>query len=131
VPRNTQLPDRRVLSGRSSRTAAASFSYGTIAAVLLPIPLGILWTGAAILVYAMNRHHPYERVGEYTQRAAYRFYGVAGGFIAVASFFPGSGVGFFLVVWALAAAALISLSVRDLVQIYRSDWPDLDISESI
>ncbi len=127
MPRNTQSPERRLLSGKSSRKAAASFSYGTIAAVLLPIPLGILWTGAAILVYAMNRHHPYEMVGEYTQRAAYRFYGVAGGFIAIASFFPGSGIGFFLVVWALAAIVLISLSVSDLIRIYRADWPDLQV----
>ena len=75
---NTTQPEARLISARSARSAARLFNYGNIVAMLVPLPLGILWLGASMIVYAMNRHHPNERVGHYTQQAAYRIYAVAG-----------------------------------------------------
>ena len=63
-------------------------NYGNLVAILIPFPLLIFWFGASMLVYALNRHHPDPRVGHYTQQAAYRFYGVTGFFVAVATFIP-------------------------------------------
>ncbi|MCK7581443.1 MAG: hypothetical protein MZV65_41295 [Chromatiales bacterium] len=51
----------------------------------MPFPLLIFWFGASMLVYALNRHHPNPKVGHYTQQAAYRFYGVTGFFVAIAT----------------------------------------------
>ena len=76
-------------------------------AILVPFPLLIFWFGASMLVYAMNRHHPNPKVGHYTQQAAYRFYGVTGFFVVVATFIPGGGWIWYLTAWTLAALVLI------------------------
>ncbi len=115
------------LYGRRARRAAALFNYGNILAILVPIPLGMLWLGLSMLVYAMNRHHPNEKVGHYTQQAAYRFYGVTGFFVAAATFIPGGGWTYYLIAWALAAAVLIPWSVMDLLRIYRDTWSDMEL----
>jgi hypothetical protein len=81
-------PEPRIVPARSARTAAKLFNYGNILAVLMPFPLIIFWFGASMFVYAMNRHHPNERVGHYTQQAAYRFYAIVGALIVVGTFFP-------------------------------------------
>jgi hypothetical protein len=117
--------DTAVLSGRKARFAAAVFNYGNIIAMLLPVPLGMLWLGLSMLVYAMNRHHPNPRVGYYTQQAAYRFYAVSGFFVAIATFIPGGGWNYYLVAWALAAAILIPWSILDLMRIRRECWDDM------
>jgi hypothetical protein len=80
-----------------------------------------------MVVYAMNRHHPNPRVGHYTQQAAYRFYGIAGFFVAAATFIPGSGWSYYLAAWALAAAILIPWSIFDLIRIRRERWDDLQL----
>lgn len=116
------------VSGRRARLAAALFNYGNIVALLVPIPLGMLWLGASMLVYAMNRHHPNPRVGHYTQQAAYRFYGVTGFFVAVATFIPGSGWTYYLLAWALASLILIPWSIIDLVRINRERWDDIELT---
>ncbi len=116
-----------MLPGRKARAAAAVFNYGNIIAVIVPVPLGMLWLGASMLVYAMNRHHPDPKVGHYTQQAAYRFYGVSGFFVAVATFIPGGGWNYYLVSWALAAAILIPWSIFDLIRIRRDRWDDLQL----
>lgn len=116
-----------MLPGRKARSAAAVFNYGNILAIIIPVPLGMLWLGLSMVVYAMNRHHPNPRVGHYTQQAAYRFYGIAGFFVAVATFIPGGGVSYYLVAWALAAAILIPWSIFDLIRIRRERWDDLQI----
>ncbi len=118
------------VSGRRARTAAVLFNIGNIVAVMVPIPLGMLWLGASMLVYAMNRHHPNEKVGHYTQQAAYRFYGITGFFVAAATFIPGGGWDYYLVAWGLAALILIPWSILDLVKIGRDDWEDIDITET-
>lgn len=118
------------VSGRRARTAAVLFNIGNIVAIMVPIPLGMLWLGASMLVYAMNRHHPNEKVGHYTQQAAYRFYGITGFFVAAATFIPGGGWDYYLVAWGLAALILIPWSILDLVKIGRDHWEDIDITET-
>ena len=115
------------LPGRKARSAAAVFNYGNILAIILPVPLGMLWLGMSMLVYAMNRHHPNEKVGHYTQQAAYRFYAVTGFFVAAATFIPGGGWDYYLVAWALAALILIPWSIVDLVRIRNDDWQDMEV----
>src|SRR5690606_18512637 len=117
----------RIVTGRSARTAATLFNYGNILAITLP-PLGMLWLGVSMLVYAMNRHHPNPKVGHYTQQAAYRFYGITGSFVVIATFIPGGGWVYYLIAWGLAAAILIPWSVWDLVKIHRDEWQDMALA---
>ncbi|HHH42514.1 MAG TPA: hypothetical protein ENK49_00100 [Gammaproteobacteria bacterium] len=119
--------DDRVLPGRKARSAASVFNYGNILAILVPVPLGMLWLGLSMLVYAMNRHHPNEKVGHYTQQAAYRFYGITGFFVAAATFIPGGGWNYYLIAWAFAALVLIPWSILDLVRIRRDQWDDMEL----
>lgn len=116
-----------LVTGRRARGAAALFNYGNMIAILLPVPLGILWVGVSMLIYAMNRHHPNEKVGHYTQQAAYRFYAISGSFVAVATFIPGKGLTYYLIAWAVAALILIPWSILDLIKIAKDDWQDMEI----
>lgn len=115
--------DDTPISAASARRAAALFNYGNLIAILVPLPLGIFWLGASMVVYAMNRHHPNPRVGYYTQWAAYRFYGLVGFVVAEATFY-GTGLKAWLITWAVLAAILIPWTVYDLVRIYREQWFD-------
>lgn len=117
-----------VVTGRRARTAATLFNYGNIVSILLPVPIGILWVGVSMLVYAMNRHHPNEKVGHYTQQAAYRFYGITGFFVAAATFIPGKGLMYYLIAWGAAAAIIIPWSILDIIRISRDDWQDMEIT---
>jgi hypothetical protein len=120
-------PAVRRLSGRKARQAAAIFNIGNIVAILVPVPLGMLWFGMSMLIYAMNRHHPNERVGHYTQQAAYRFYAITGFFVAAATFIPGGGWAYYLIAWGLAAAILVPWSIYDLIRIRRERWDDIQV----
>jgi len=113
-----------VISAKSARKAAGLFNIGNIISMIFPFPLGIFWMGLSMVVYAMNRHHPNEKVGYYTQQAAYRFYGVIGFVVAVAIFF-GTEINYWLVTWALCAGILIPWSIFDLVRIRKDDWQDV------
>ena len=117
-----------IISAASSQRSASLMNYGNIVSILLPVPLLIFWFGASMLVYAMNRHHPDERVGHYTQQAAYRFYGITGFFTAAATFIPGGGWTYYLIAWGLAAAVLIPWSIMDLLKIRREDWQELTLA---
>jgi uncharacterized membrane protein len=110
----------------SARNASKWFNYGTIVAVLIPVPLFIFWTGLSMLIYALNKHHPNPKVGEYTQKAAYRFYGVAGASVAVAVFFPPHLI-YYAIIWGIAAVILIPLSLRDIYLINKDQWTDVAI----
>lgn len=114
----------KVATARRARSAAAIFNIGNIIAILVPVPLGMLWFGLSMLVYAMNRHHPNPRVGEYTQQAAYRFYGITGFFVAAATFIPGSGWSYYLIAWAAAGFILVPWSIYDLIRISKDTWVD-------
>lgn len=120
-------PSIRIVTGRSARGAATHMDLGNIVAVLLPVPLGILWLGVSMLVYALHKHHPNPKVGEYTQWAAYRLYGVMGAVVPVATFFPGRGLTHWLLAWAIAALILIPWSIRSLIRIRRDTWEDVVI----
>ena len=116
-----------MVPGRKARSAASVFNYGNIIAIIVPVPLGMIWLGLSMLVYAMNRHHPNERVGHYTQQAAYRFYAITGFFVAAATFIPGGGWQYYLFAWAFAALVLIPWSILDLVRIRREQWDDMEV----
>lgn len=116
-----------LLPGRKARRAAALFNYGNILAILVPIPLGLLWMGLSMLVYAMNRHHPNEKVGHYTQQAAYRFYAITGFFVAAATFIPGGGWMYYIIAWVFAMLILIPWSIVDLLRIRRDTWSDMEL----
>ncbi len=121
---NTQT---QTLSAKSCRFAASLFNYGNMIAVLVPLPLGLLWLAASMVIYAMNRHHPNERVGHYTQQAAYRIYGVTGLIVAAAMFIPKNGLYYYLGIWVLSILIIVPLSIRDLLRIRRDDWCDMDV----
>ncbi|HRD49225.1 MAG TPA: hypothetical protein PL166_06430 [Candidatus Contendobacter sp.] len=105
-------------------------NYGNLIAILIPFPLLIFWFGAAMLVYALNRHHPDPRVGHYTQQAAYRFYGVTGFFVVVATFIPGGGWIWHLIAWIVAALILIPWSILDLRRIHQEVWVDIPLDDA-
>jgi cobalamin synthase len=115
--------EHQKITAKSARKAAGLFNIGNIISMLMPFPLGIFWMGLSMVVYAMNRHHPNEKVGNYTQQAAYRFYGVVG-FVVVVAIFFGTEIYYWLVTWALCAAILIPWSIVDLIRIRKDDWQD-------
>ncbi|MDX1655428.1 MAG: hypothetical protein R3310_09500 [Candidatus Competibacteraceae bacterium] len=121
---------RRVVRGRSARNQAMIMDIGNIVAVLIPFPLIIFWFGASVLVYALMRHHPNEKVGHYTQWAAYRFYGVTGFFTAVAIFFPGGDWTWYLYSWAAAVVVIVPWSLLDLRKIINDQWHDIYIQDN-
>ncbi len=114
----------RVISAAQARRSASHMDIGNIIALLVPVPLAMLWFGLSILVYAIHRHHPNPRVGHYTQWAAYRFYGVVGALVPIATFFPGHSVKLWLVTWAVSAALIIPSSIWALIRIRREPWQD-------
>lgn len=119
----------RIARGTSARRAAALMNYGNLIAILVPLPLLIFWFGASMLVYAMNRHHPNPKVGHYTQQAAYRFYGITGFFLVIATFIPGGGWIWHLIAWILAALILVPWSIVDLWRIRQDEWVDIPLDD--
>jgi len=117
----------RQLSARAVRRAAALFNYGNLIAIALPLPLGIFWLGASMVVYALNRHHPDARVGHYTQWAAYRFYGLVGLVVVVATFY-GTGLKAWLITWGVLAVILVPWTIYDLIKIHREPWRDITLT---
>ena len=127
---NLNEPARaQVISSVSARRAARLFPLGNIIAMLIPVPLGIFWVGASMVVYTMNRHHPNPRVGHYTQQSAYRLYGVAGFVVVVATFF-GTDIRLWLATWAISALIVITWSIVDLVRIGKETWHDTSMGDS-
>lgn len=125
-PHHESQPPRK-LSARAVRRAAALFNYGNLIAIAIPLPLGIFWLGASMVVYALNRHHPDTRVGHYTQWAAYRFYGLVGLVVVVATFY-GTGLKAWLITWGLLAIILVPWTIYDLVKIHREPWRDITVT---
>lgn len=124
----TPVSPQQTISGRSSRLAAMQMDIGNLVSMLLP-PLPILWFGGSMLVYALHRHHPDPRVGHYTQRAAYRFYGVMGAIIPIGTFFPGRGITPWLIAWGLGLAVIIPWSLWSIIRIRREEWPDISVPQ--
>jgi len=117
-----------VIRAATAKRLASLFDYGNLIAILLPMPLGVLWLGGSIAVYTMLRHHPHPRVGHYTQWAAYRFYGVVGFVVVVATFFSTSLLAW-IVTWALSALIIIPWTIVDLLRIRREDWQDIIVEK--
>lgn len=112
-----------IITGDSARRAAKWFNYGNLVALAIPFPLGIFWTGMSMMIYGLNKHHPNPKVGYYTQRAAYRFYGVVGSLIPVGLFFP-AHIMYYLIFWAIAGAIILPWSIYDLRLINHDIWED-------
>ena len=117
------IDKNQVITAARARAIARWFSIGNLVSMFIPFPIGIFWFGASMVVYAMNRHHPNERVGYYTQQAAYQFYSVLGLVVVVATFF-GTELFYWMITWALAAAILIPLSIFNLMKINKEQWHD-------
>ena len=90
--------------------------------ILMVVP-PILWFGVSIAVYTIARHHPNERVGYYTQHAAYRFYGAFGIVIPVGTFF-GTQWQLWIITGGIVALILIPWSIWDLHRIQLETWQD-------
>ena len=119
----------RTISASAARRSAAIFNYGNLLAVMIPMPVGVLWFAASIAVYIMFRHHPNPRVGHYTQWAAYRFYGLVGLVVVIATFY-GTSLQAWLITWAVLATILIPWTLYDLFLIYKKeDWQDIQVEQ--
>ena len=142
--------EKLVVPANRARRSAGLFSWGNIIAMLpglfiVPILLFgdpekmamvfmfismlvpmILWFGVSIAIYIIAKHNPNERVGHFTQQAAYRYYGIIG-FIVVAGTFFGTDVDLWIYTWLIAATILVPLSIRDLLLIKKEQWADVEI----
>lgn len=102
------------------------FSFGNLAAVSFP-PFFVLWFGASILIYAIYRHHPNKRVGFYTQRAAYYYYGLAGLLVPILTFAPNGFIKMYWPwLWVICALVMVVLSVLLLRKINSETWEDTE-----
>lgn len=118
-----------IITAESSKKAAKIFNFGTIAAVLIPFPLFIFWFGASMFVYAMYRHHPNAKVGEYTQRAAYYYYALAGLLVPVLTFAPKEFlIDYWWGLWLLAIALAVPLAVWEIMRSNKDTWHDVTIN---
>ena len=120
----------KTITAEQSRRTAAQFNWGNIVAILIPFPLVIFWFGASMVIYAMNRHHPVEKVGHYTQIAAYRFYFITGLLAATGAFIPGGreSLWYYGAVWGVGILIMLPWSFYDLHRIRRDDWQDVEIT---
>jgi hypothetical protein len=117
-----------IIPAKSSKRSAKIFNYGTIAALLVPFPIFILWFGASMFVYAMFRHHPNPRVGYYTQLSAYYYYGMAGALVPVLTFAPKEFfIQYWWALWIVCAVLIIPLAIRDIIRVNKEEWHDVEI----
>jgi hypothetical protein len=123
---NQENTTGQIVTARSSRFSAMQMDIGNIISMLLP-PLPVLWFGISMLIYALNRHHPDEKVGHYTQWAAYRFYGVMGLIIPVGTFFPGDGFMPWLIAWGLGLVLIVPSSLWAIWRIRKDEWQDIEL----
>jgi len=119
------MSSENMITGESCKSAAKWFSYGNIAAMIVPLPIFVLWFGGSIVLYAINRHHPSAKVGEYTQKAAHSFYATAALLVVVGTFFPADAF-YYLVFWAVSAAYVLPVAIMDIRKINRDVWEDVD-----
>ena len=127
------MAEPHVVTAASCLRSARLFNYGTIAAALMPFPLGILWIAGSMFVYAANAHHPDERVKHYIRWGGYRFYGVAGTVTVFANDLAGAfGGGFkgWAVVWGLIMLILIPWSLYDIWKAGKEDWKDIVVENN-
>lgn len=87
----------------------------------------ILWFGLSIMIYIIARHHPNERVGYFTQQAAYRYYGMIGVVIPVGTFF-GTDWRLWIMMGGVVALILVPWTIWELIKIQKEDWQDIEIT---
>ena len=116
-----------IIKAKSVRFAAMQLDIGNIVSMLIPMPLAVFWFGGSILIYALHRHHPDPRVGQFTQWAAYRFYAVMGVIIPVGTFFPGDGWMPWLIAWAIGVVIIVPWSIWSLIRVKNTDWKDIEV----
>lgn len=90
----------------------------------------ILWFGLSIMVYIIARHHPNERVGHYTQQAAYRYYGMIGIVIPVGTFF-GTDWKLWIMMGGLVGIVIVPWTIWELVKVQKEHWQDTEIKLEI
>jgi preprotein translocase subunit SecG len=121
--------ESNIVSAESSKSSAKLFNYGNILSVLIP-PIFIFWFGASMVFYAMQRHHPNQRVGHYTQIAAYQYYTLAGLLVPVLTFVPGNFlIKYWIIIWTLCVVIMISLAIIQLIKINSEEWEDVKIDK--
>jgi len=149
-----QTATQKIIPGKSARVSAGLFNWGNILAILpgliavfmvgtestnrmaiitlfiMMIVPNILWFAASIVIYIIARHHPNERVGHYTQQAAYRYYAIIG-VIVVAGTFYGTSVKLWLITWVITALILVPWSIVDMVRIRKEVWQDIIIEQEV
>ncbi len=147
-----QLPSRKVITASSCRVQAMLFNIGNFVsmlpgAIVAPIAYWgelekmtliifmlfmivppILWFGISIIIYALTKHHPDEKVGHYVQNAAYRFYGLFGSIIPIGTFY-GTDWRLWILTGGVIAMIILPWSVWDFIRIYRDDWQDIDLQQ--
>lgn len=87
----------------------------------------ILWFGLSIMIYIISRHHPNTLVGQYTQQAAYRYYGMIGVVIPVGTFF-GTDWEMWILMGGIVAAVIVPWTVWELIKTQKEDWQDTKIT---
>ena len=86
----------------------------------------ILWFGLSIMVYIIARHHPNDRVGHYTQQAAYRYYGMIGVVIPIGTFF-GTDWKLWILMGGIVGLLLVPWTVWELIKSQKENWQDIEI----
>ena len=86
----------------------------------------ILWFGLSIMIYIISRHHPNERVGHYTQQAAYRFYGMIGVVIPIGTFF-GTDWKLWILMGGVVCLVIVPWTVWELIKTQKENWQDIEI----
>ncbi len=119
-----------VVTADEAKKSAKTFHYGNIISVVIPFPFFIFWFGASMFVYAMYRHHPNNRVGFHTQKAAYYYYALAGILVPVLTFASGDFfTQYWWLLWGFCILALLPISVYSIIKINAEDWRDVNIKD--
>lgn len=148
-PENNQTT--KVISAKNARMFARLFNFGNLLSLLpglIVAPLillteqekvsaifmfiamivpPILWFGLSIIIYIIARHHPNERVGYYTQQAAYRYYGMIGIVIPVGTFF-GTDWQLWILMGGAVALVLVPWTLWELIKTQKENWQDIEIT---
>lgn len=151
---NQIVEDTKTISAKSARTFARLFNIGNLLSLLpglivAPIILfvdqertsmifmfiamivpPILWFGLSIMIYIISRHHPNTLVGNYTQQAAYRYYGMIGVVIPVGTFF-GTDWKPWILMGGIVGLILVPWTIWELIKIQRENWQDTEIKVEI
>ena len=145
------LPQTKIITGKDARISARLFNIGNVFSMLPglivapfavlthPGPTGmifmfiamvvppILWFGVSIVIYIIARYHPNPLVGEFTQQAAYRYYGTICVVIPVGTFF-GTQWENWIITGGIVGLILVPWSLWELYKIQKIDWQDVEVT---